>query len=57
MLTQFGGFLELVNRFQEEGRLSRSKKITEQPGDLPTLMVKVVRRMEVRFVQTYLMPQ
>jgi hypothetical protein len=39
LLTQFGRFPKLVNCSQEEGHVSCSKKITEQPGDLPTLMV------------------
>jgi hypothetical protein len=43
LLTQFGGFPELVNRSQEEGRVSRSKKITDQPGDLPILINVVYR--------------
>jgi hypothetical protein len=43
LLTQFGRFPELVNRSQGEGHLSCSKKITEQPSDLPNLMVKVAR--------------
>jgi hypothetical protein len=57
LIMQFGRFLELVNYSQAEGRLSRLKKIMEQPGGLPPLIVKVPQQLKVCFVQTYCLPK